>query len=318
MLTVRQIHKQCTSAWTQARKLPIINALSRVLVVVWQIVLPFLKKLFGNLLAKAPSIPSLRVIDARCNRVKVEISCPSTSVFNDDEYEVEYALEPKDSTCEMSWSTLPWKEYTNRVIPQLSASTRYAVRARSRNIKGCSSWGEPVSVMTLIDPVSGGAVCEGYTWTQNGIEVTARINVPSDVKAKHVSVSLRPEHLSVSYTLEGQAVKVLEGVLTQRVRSLSPDGGSYWEIDREADQTAIVVVLEKEKPATTIKWGFWRSFFVNQPEIDTHAILSDPYVKPAQPGPSLSGAPAGMDMKTVARSEYEDLRKRLGHSTPKL
>lgn len=317
MSTARQLHKHCTSVWMQVSKAPIIIALSRVLIVVWQALLPFLKKLFGQTLARVPAVPSLRVVDARCNRVKVEITCPATSIFNEDEYEVQYACKPDDPGTEASWSALPWNQYSHRVIAPLSSNTRYILRARSRNAKGCSSWGLSVPVMTLIEPVSGGAACDRYTWTQNGIEVSTRVDVPSEVKAKHVSVSVRPEFLAISYTLEGKNVKVVEGVLPHRVRLLSPDGGSYWEIDREGKHTAIVVVLEKEKPAQTIKWGFWRSMFVGQPEIDTHAILSDPYVKPTQPSPGMSGAP-GLDMKTVARSEYEALRRRLGHSAPQI
>lgn len=288
-----------------------------MLTVLWRVLLPLLKKVFGQALAKTPGVPSLGVVDARCNRVKVEITCPATSIFNDDEYEVEYACAADDPGTEASWSPLPWNQYTHRVIAPLSSNTRYLLRARSRNVKGCSSWGQSVTVMTLIEPVSGGAACDRYSWTQNGIEVSARVNVPPEVKAKHVSVSVRPEFLSISYTLEGKDVKVVEGVLPHRVRLLSPDGGSYWEIDREDEHTAVVVVLEKEKPAQTIKWGFWRSMFVGQPEIDTHAILSDPYVKPTQPSPGMSGAP-GLDMKTVARSEYEALRKRLGHNTAQI
>lgn len=317
MLTTRQLQKQCTSAWTKARKIPIINALSRVISVIWQLLLPLLKKLLGTTLARAPAVPSLQVIDARCNRVKVEITGPSTSFFNDDEYEVAYGCQPEDPGAAVTWSSLPPKPYSHRVIPQLSGSTKYLVRARTHNVKGSSAWGQPVVASTLIEPISGGAKCDGYTWTQTGIEASVRLHVPSDVKAKNVCISLRPEHLAVSYTLHGETVKLVEGVLPQRVRLLSPDGGSYWEIDREGEEVAVIVVLEKEKPAQTIKWGFWRSVFVDQPEIDTHAILSDPHVKPIQPSPETPGAP-GLDVKSVSRREYSELRRRLGHSTPEI
>lgn len=315
MFAEHRLQSMLVSGWTHARKIPLVVSLTRVLSVVWQLLLPFLKTWFGRTLSRPPAIPSLEIVDARCNRVKVDINCPSTSPFNDDEYQIAYSTKPDDPSVEASWSELTWKSYAHRVIPQISGRCEYLFRARARNAKGCSAWGAAMSAVTLIEPTSGGATCDGYTWTQTGIETSIRVDVPAEVKAKHVTVALRPEHLSVSYTLEGTTEQLIEGVLPHRVRLLSPDGGSYWEIDRESKKSAIIVVLEKEKPAANIKWGFWRSMFVGQPEIDTHAILSDPYVKPSQPSPGTPGT-AGFDMKTVARSEYEALRKRLGHTVP--
>jgi hypothetical protein len=156
-------------------------------------------------------------------------------------------------------------------------------------------------------PIDGGATCPGYTWTQNGIEVTVAFSIPQEVSRKHISVALQPDRLRVSYKLGEEDVFLTDSPLPARVRSLTPDGGSYWEINRSKGLSTICVVLEKEKQATSIKWGFWRSMFPGHPEIDTHAIDSALHVKESSP---VAPTP-DFNLTKLAREDYESMRKRL-------
>lgn len=268
----------------------------------------------SRVLARKPAPPRLLVVDARCNRIRLKFMPCKTSIFNRDEYEVQHIVDGEDESKPELWARDPWTEVESRVVAPLKACTRYKFRARTRNVRGMSEWSSPVSHRTLHRPVDGGAVCEGYSWCQNGVEVTISYVVPTQVTAKAVAVSLTPTHLKLYYTLNGEQVVLADQALPDRVRSLSPDGGSYWELDRDGGLTRICVVLEKEQPSKSIKWGFWRSAFVGHEEIDTHAIESDPHVQPMQPVSGMPGMGAsddGFEMHTYSKEEYEQLKRRV-------
>lgn len=251
-------------------------------------------------LACAPAPPDLSVIDCRCNRIKLVFHPCPTSVFNADSYEVQHALEGQQDD-EAAWTSDPYTEYAGRVVAPLLQDKRYVFRVRARNVRGVSSWSATVGAKTLLRPVSGGAACKGYTWTQSGIEVTIEAPIPAGVRAKDIHVDLHPTHLRAWYQSPGSAeeVTILKGDLPRRVRSLTPAGASHWELNREGPNAVLCVLMEKEHPARNIKFDFWRCAFVDHPEIDTHYISSDPHVKPMQP---VGGAP-GFNMETLSKAE---------------
>jgi hypothetical protein len=265
-------------------------------------------------LSKTPAAPSLRCLDARCDRAKISYLPILTSVFNVEEYQISYDLAHVEEHQAPEWKLDKWTLNSSRVIPNLSHSTSYKLRARSRNFRGQSSWGEAIIVRTLEHPVDGGGTCPGYTWTQTGIEVSVHYSLPTSLTSKSLNVDVKPKQLRCTFASpSGGCATLVDAELPHRVRLLTPDGGSYWDLERQTDTLVLSIYLEKEKPAKNIKWGFWRSMFVGDPEVDTHAIESDPHV---HPGSGMTPTSPRLGMQKGFRQEFEALRERVRNVRP--
>jgi hypothetical protein len=262
---------------------------------------PFLKWSLSFAFSRHPAPPSLRLIDARSDRIKTKLLSHMTSRFNIDEFQLRFAPEAHDSSAE---HTTPWTEHNYRTLVCLLPNTRYTVYARTRNRRGCSRWGPAIHVQTLLAPVDGGAKHEEYEWGQNAHEIWLKAAVPNDMMSRHVTAVLRSDFLDLSYRLQGVTTSLAQGMLRNRVRLLSPDGGSYWEISRDNGCSTLTIVMEKESAATSVKWGFWRSLFVGQAEIDTHAIAEDSIP------PTLLQQPDGTQSKILdaLMNKHQNLR----------
>lgn len=255
-----------------------------------------------HLLGNPPDVPQVTVTDARCNRVRIVAVTKATSIFNEDHYQASLRRQRNED----AWADQPWTSQNSTILAGLEPATTYIVRARSKNAKGMSEWGPVRCVETLHRPRDGGYTCWGYTWTQDGTEITIACALPTHLRSKQITVNLRPQSLRVAVQ-DGEALRVLmDGELFGRVRLLSPEGSSYWEMEREDEKCILRVVLEKERAATNIRWGFWRAAFLGHPEVDTHAIESDPHVKNAQ----ILDDGASPDLCTCLAQESQSLRHR--------
>lgn len=231
------------------------------------------------------TIAGLRVIDARSARAKLLV-LPHLNADESDEFQLRYRLDNEGDMAladedEEDWIVELFKSGTPRNLLSLHEHSKYKARARSRTKLGmCSEWGPLIKWETLLSPVNGGADMGPYKWGQNASDVWVSVSIPAEVKSKHVSVVLRPDHLRVSHTVEGIVGEqvAVEGQLPSRVRLLAPDGGSHWEINRDDGVSSLCVVLEKERAAPNLRWGLWRCMFVGHDKIDTHAMEQDPHI----------------------------------------
>lgn len=251
-------------------------------------------------LAASPASPMLLVTDVRSERIRIRYEVEKTSRFNLDEYQLAFSR-CDDSHSEEEWSEDKWTPNASRVLPSLTPDSTYKIRARCRNVKGVSDWSPSVSVQTLQSPQNGGGTCDAYTWTQTAAEVSVQYTLPSTVASKHINVAVTPTRLCASFRSGSSTTVLAHAELPHRVRSLTPEGGSFWELDRQPDRVVLVISLEKEVTATSTKWGFWRCMFVGEHEIDTHAIEEDPSLKKRQKGQAV----------TRAQAELEELRERV-------
>lgn len=232
-----------------------------------------------------PAAPVLKVIDARCQRAKLLVQPQHSTQDESDEYQLRYRLDNEgdvsdrgDGDWEDSWIVEAFRTGTPRNIVPLHEHSKYKGRVRLRTKQGVhSEWSGLARWQTLLAPVNGGADMGEYTWGQNATDAWVYVRVPAEVKSKLVTVELKSQHLKVSYTLKATEV-VLDHKLAWKVRLLTPEGGSHWEINRDDGKTSICVVLEKEKAAANLKWAFWRSIFEGHDEIDTHAFELDPHI----------------------------------------
>lgn len=250
-----------------------------------------------------PAAPALKLIDARSTRVKLSILLEESTDPEAYEFQIRYRLDNEGAVVRMpeqedeeNWIVETFKTGIHRNLLSLHEHSQYKARARAKTELGiCSEWGPLIKWQTLLAPVNGGANMGSYTWGQNATDVWVTVQIPAEVKSKHVSVVLQPTSLHVSHTVKNTVVAVL-GKLPWRVRLLSPDGGSHWEISRESGTSSLCVVLEKESPAANLKWGLWRSMFAGHDEIDTHAMELDPHIAEIlqslhrQPGSRLDSA----------------------------
>jgi hypothetical protein len=264
----------------------LLQALLSWIYCLWSRFLSFFKPTSSqNVPNGSPAAPHLRVIDARSRRAKLLVLPQSDTDNESVEYQLRYRLddegdmsvEPEEED-EEDWIVETFKPGTPRNLVSLHERSNYKARARARMSQGpCSAWGPLIKWQTLLAPVNGGADMGSYTWGQNATDVWVTVQIPAEVKSKHVTVVLHPDHLKVSHAVDNTIVAV-EGKLPWRVRLLAPDGGSHWEINREAGKASLSIVLEKEKPATNLKWSLWRCMFVGHHEIDTHAMEFDPHI----------------------------------------
>lgn len=233
----------------------------------------------SRLLGRPPRPPRVALSDARCNRVRVTCVAVATSNFNQDSYQLSWRAVRPGGGPEAAWACDAWGPSAERIVARLAGDTAYQLRGRARNVKGESVWGDVLEARTLHVPRDGGCCLarRGYTWTQTAAEVSVAWKVPASLTARDVKVALRPQRLAVSLAAGPEpsasaSCVLVDDELYGRVRLLSPDGGSYWEIDRDGAESVLCVVLEKEKAATSVKWAFWRAAFREHEEIDTHAI----------------------------------------------
>jgi hypothetical protein len=261
---------------------------------------------------QALHVPCLRVIDARSTRAKLLILSQEDQDDELVEYQLRYRLDDEGQKClqeedivEDEWIVETFKPGRPRNLVCLHEHSAYKARVRSRRDETCSEWGPLIKWHTLLLPVNGGADMGTYTWGQNASEVWVTVYIPVDVRSRHVSVVLKSDYLLVSHTVDGSTVTTIEGQLPWRVRLLSPEGGSHWEISRDAGICTLCVVLEKQISASNLRWGLWRSMFVGHDEIDTHAMELDPHIDKIMQ--SLHKAPgtelgSGMELTTKAQS----------------
>jgi hypothetical protein len=127
-----------------------------------------------------------------------------------------------------------------------------------------------------------------------------------------VKVHLNPGHLSCElHDKENGARILVDKPLPKRVRLLSPEGGSYWELEskhRDGSEKYLNVVLEKETVSDNIKFGYWRSMFAGDPKIDTHAIDCDKFMNSVK---DAATRVPGCDITNLSRSKLKALKQRV-------
>jgi CS domain len=260
--------------------------------------------------------PHFECTDVRCDRARFYFIPPHAPLVEGKEHQIAVSVSssgdaPAEDGHVLEWRTDGWTPNSTRLMPGLVPCTSYKVRCRMRCWKGISAWTDPITVRTLQRPLQSGGSGPGFTWAQTEREVSIRMPVPGTLTSKNIEVKLRPKHLSCSHHTSRQSVQLQSGELAETVQRLTPDGGSYWELDRQADALHLVVVLEKAKCATNIKWGFWRSVFADgrEVEIDTHAISEEAMEK--QPVQAASNM-LGMQKATV--QELLTMRERVSRT----
>jgi hypothetical protein len=252
--------------------------------------------------------PGLKCLDARCDRVKFFIY--NLGISTDlQRVQISYLSADADDS---QWILDSWNKDAHRVIPRLKADTTYLFRCRCRMGRCVSPWGPHLSVQTLQRPVNGGGQGPGYTWTQTASEVAASFPVPMNICSKHVRVQLNSRKLRCELHDEaGECHILVDTSLPKRVRPLSPEGGSYWELDVKQDNSPwkfLNLVLEKETVSDNIKFGYWRTMFVGGPKIDTHAIDCDNFMNSVK---NVGARLPGFDITNLSRSELKALKQRV-------
>eukprot|EP01024_Parvocaulis_polyphysoides_P074088 TRINITY_DN95572_c0_g1_i1.p1 TRINITY_DN95572_c0_g1~~TRINITY_DN95572_c0_g1_i1.p1 ORF type:complete len:269 (-),score=22.28 TRINITY_DN95572_c0_g1_i1:96-902(-) len=227
-----------------------------------------LKSLLSILFSKLPAAPEVQVEDVRCNRVKIKIIPQLSSRFNVESYEAQYAPEDTDD-----WTSMGALEHVYRTLAPLKPDSWYQFRVRASNRRGVSRFSKLIKEQTKLYPVNAGAVFQKYTWTQNELEVIVSVKVFLGTKSSDVSVRLTKQStvLSVVQKMNGKENQILFGCLCAPIRSFSD--GSVWELVTENDnQRWLLLTLEKEEKAASVKFDYWQHVFVDDPKIDTHAI----------------------------------------------
>jgi len=145
-------------------------------------------------------------------------------------------------------------------IKDLDPDTSYVARVRSYNSKGESEWREH-TFRTKQQPVKGGGVGPGYTWTQDhpldAVEVT--VALAKSTRAKDLEISVRPNQLRIVHSGE----VLLEGPLYSEVQSSESD----WELVDLDGRKDLVLTIPKKRENTP-----WPSIVRGHPEIDVRGL----------------------------------------------
>lgn len=249
----------------------------------------WLRELFAR--AWPAPVQSFECVDVRCKNARFKVPAVEGRAYQIAHARVtqESAGAPHVEEAEHDKWVVSTSAEWHRIVPRLEPSTTYACWCRARAWCGTSAWTEPLLVTTLQRPVQAGGRTNTFTWTQTADEVSVAMTLPHHISSREVYVHLRPRHLEAGYKTPQGNIRLVCGDLVAQVRLLTPEGGSYWELDRQRE-LRLVVVLERVVAATSTKWGFWRSVFVGGPEIDTHAIPLEALPAQARGGAGTGGA----------------------------
>ena len=67
------------------------------------------------------------------------------------------------------------------------------------------------------EPINNGGKTGKYTWTQTLQDVSVSIPIPSNIKAKHLDISIKPEKLLVN--IKGESQPIVDGDFCNRVKA---------------------------------------------------------------------------------------------------
>lgn len=143
-------------------------------------------------------------------------------------------------------------------------------------------------------PIGNGGEGPGYTWTQTLEEVEIRIEVPSNIRGKHLKVDLK--NTKMAFGLKGQEPMV-QGEWYSEIQD------SLWTLETEQDKKFAVLSIEKLKGMC-----WWPSIIKGHPEINTKKI---------SPENSKLEDLDGETRQTVEKMMFDQRQKAMGKPSSK-
>lgn len=201
-----------------------------------------LKPILGYVLAKPPKTPKVRVVEGH-DKISLSWTCPSSSVWNDDYYEVQTGA--TDERVQKQIGSEFLRSYFGKsgayTVSNLAQGHGLKFRVRCVNQSGKGSWSPVLFAKTTHVPEDCGGREEGYLWNQTKETVDITIDVPRTATNRSIRIDVKPR--SIFCSCEDEVL--LEGDLFQAVKATGVVAYT-WELESLEDGSKVLKIeLEK-------------------------------------------------------------------------
>ena len=206
-----------------------------------------LKPLLGYVLGKEPKSPKVKT-SCGCDNIKLSWTCPSTSVWNENYYEVQMSTPNEEIKKQLGTEfvrSYHGKERTYS-IDRLPQGITLQFRVRCINQSGTSEW-TALQAGTTRRPERCGGTDKDYSWNQTNEFVEIVMEVPRETTHKNLKIDVKANRIRAECFRMESAEKnkiLLEGKLYKTVKA-SDLVDWTWELETIGDGKFLRIELEK-------------------------------------------------------------------------
>jgi hypothetical protein len=237
-----------------------------------------LKPLLAYVLGKEPRSPGLVKVVSGCDNIRLSWTCPTTSVWNENYYEVQMGTPDEGIQKELGSEFV--RSYHGRertyFVDRLPQGITLKFRVRCINQSGTSKW-TPLLGSTTRRPERCGGTDRDYSWNQTNEFVEIVMEVPREITNKNLKIDVKANRIRAECVrmIDANANRVLlEGMLYKAVKA-SDLVDWTWELETIGDTKYLKIELEKSVVAAK-KQDLWPRVLEDGLDYDVELMKWEP------------------------------------------